>query len=119
MTDTESSFGSLDMNDISTMISKLKENPEIIASVTSALGLPQSDKQPELSDEDTAALPNFITALSPLLTGSASKDNKKPSDDHCTALLCALRPYLTPQRQEVIDYILKLSKMGELLKKLK
>ena len=32
------------------------------------------------------------------------------------ALLCALRPYLNPRRQEAIDYILRMDQMGKLFR---
>ena len=32
------------------------------------------------------------------------------------ALLCALRPYLNPRRQEAIDYILRMDRMGKLFR---
>ena len=32
------------------------------------------------------------------------------------ALLCALRPYLSPRRQEAIDYILRMDRMGKLFR---
>lgn len=36
--------------------------------------------------------------------------------DRRIALLCALRPYLSPRRREVIDYILRMDKMGKLFR---
>lgn len=43
---------------------------------------------------------------------------KKGGDSHerRIALLCALRPYLNPRRQEAIDYILRMDRMGKLFR---
>ena len=43
---------------------------------------------------------------------------KKSSEDHRAALLCAMKPYLSHDRQQAVDYILKLSRLGDLLKSL-
>jgi hypothetical protein len=59
--------------------------------------------------------------LGPMLSESsfASKEIKGSREDHRYALLCALRPYLSEERREVIDYLLRFGKIGELLKKIK
>ena len=49
--------------------------------------------------------------------------NNKPAVSHNdpdrrAALLCAMKPYLSADRREAIDYIIKLSKLGDLLKSL-
>lgn len=43
---------------------------------------------------------------------------KKQSDDRRAALLCAMKPYLSHDRQQAVDYIIKLSRLGDILKTL-
>ena len=43
---------------------------------------------------------------------------RSQTDDRRAALLCAMKPYLSHDRQQAIDYILKLSRLGDLLKTL-
>ena len=122
------------LEELSGIINILKENPQIINSVASALGgeasanqaKPESsDAQTPLSAEVTAniadKLPDMVSALAPLLSSKSPEhhDNKGSTYDHKTALLYALRPYLSPERREIVDYILKFSKIGDLIKKLK
>ena len=38
-----------------------------------------------------------------------------PCRAHRTALLCALKPYMSPRRREAIDYIIKIDRIGDLL----
>lgn len=38
-----------------------------------------------------------------------------PSRAQRTALLCALKPYMSPRRREAIDYIIKIDRIGDLL----
>ena len=38
--------------------------------------------------------------------------------DSRTALLCAMKPYLSEDRRNAVDYIVKLSRLGEILKTL-
>ena len=61
-------------------------------------------------------LPELISVMGPLLGGST---NKSGHTDKRLALLCALKPYLSPKRCETIDYITKVSKLGDTLKHIK
>ena len=54
-------------------------------------------------------------------TSSHSADISHPTrhETACrTALLCAMKPYLSSDRQNAIDYIVKLSRLGDILKTL-
>ena len=105
------------ITDISEMIAKLKDNPEIVTSVATALGL---GSPPSVSDlggaSDSAKLPDMLSAIAPLVN---DKTPGNEGGDHRLALLLALKPYLNHERQEIIDYIIKFSKLGDMLKKLK
>lgn len=50
------------------------------------------------------------------VAASASHRGGGGAHDRRIALLCALRPYLSPRRQEAIDYILRMDKMGKLFR---
>lgn len=85
-----------------------------------------------------AALPTVISTVKPLLEGmnaptpSTQKAASEPvpastpqnvksdggSRDRHSALLCAIKPYLGQSRQSAVDYIMKLSRLGEVLKNL-
>jgi len=56
-----------------------------------------------------------LSALLPLLSGSGSSTPKKTGPNHRTALLQALRPYLSDGRREMIDAIVNFSRLGEML----
>ena len=79
-------------------LSSLLSNPEILSkipTILSALGAS--------SDKGSATPPSH-------------KDKGK---DRRIALLLALRPYLSPHRREIVDYLVKMNKLGELFKGLK
>ena len=38
--------------------------------------------------------------------------------DHRSALLCVMKPYLNEERRQIIDYIVRLSRLGDILKTL-
>ena len=116
MSDTNDTKDLRGITDLSEMIEKLKENPEIVSNVASALGLGVPPTNKQTGENVTAQLPEMLSAISPLISAS---DSSPHSDDQRLALLIALRPYLNPARQEIIDYIIKFSKIGDLLKKLK
>lgn len=79
-----------------------EKSPDTLASVLS---------NPELM----AKLPDVIATIRPILGGG----EKKTHPDKRTALLLALRPYLSPGRREAVDYITKLGKLNDLFKNLK
>ncbi|MBQ4091325.1 MAG: hypothetical protein IJC64_03300 [Clostridia bacterium] len=107
---------------------------------------PSSTLQPEgdifssllQNPELLSNLPRLISIAKPLLEtfmgqGNASPAAKAPHvdsdhrqslpeprghDANRAALLCAMKPYLSPGRQTAIDYIIKLSRLGDILKTL-
>ena len=139
MADTEH-IGTVNEDSISSAISRLMEHPEIIGAVASALSgtadatgaakdgseavteqspPPENSKEPDLA----ASLMPIISRLGNLglgggksggMLGGASGVGGKHA-----ALLCALKPYLSKNRCDAIDYILKISQMSELISKLR
>ena len=123
---------------LSDAISKLMENPEIISTVASALGSmsaqrptaakaegSDSSANPEQSAASSASpdLSSIVTGLAPLMSGMGAKQphlhekNDKGSEAvRREALLCALKPYVSESRREAIDYIIRISRISELLK---
>ena len=130
--DTSGGFSSAD---IAGAIAKLREHPEIISAVAGALsGREAAQKQKEASDtksdEASSASPfpiekisEVMTTLAPMLSEMGGthvhKEITGNRDDHRNALLHALRPYLSRDRREMIDYILRFGKIGDLIKKMK
>ena len=120
----------------------LFSNPELLSRLTdiakdlkSTMGEPTSDTPttPPEREEETpptpptdplaAALadPTLMSKLPELLSllSPGSETSKKAPPDKQTALLLALRPYLSPARCEAIDYVTRLKHMGDVLKNLK
>lgn len=69
-------------------------------------------------------LPQVMATIAPMLNGednggSAVAASSSHSGSHRTALLCALKPYLSPRRRQAIDYIIRLEKIGSLLHAIK
>lgn len=67
-------------------------------------------------------LPEVMATIAPMLKGNGDKKDtptfnadRSRSGDRRIALLCALKPYLSPRRCEAIDYIIKLDRIGSLL----
>ena len=126
-------------NDFSAMIDKVLSNPEILTTVASALSgssvngageeNAKTAEKEKVEDSVQAAsaldtdammqrLPQMMKLLSPMLSGGGAKSqgsSAAPSDKR-TCLLLAIKPYLSPERCEAIDYIVKFSKLSEILK---
>ena len=69
------------------------------------------------------ALPSLMENLSPLLAGlgrgvgSAPTATHPHSMDRHTALLCALKPYLSPHRRETAETVIRLCRVWDALEK--
>ena len=109
------------------ILTSLLSNPELIGKLPSIL----SSIKPilDILKPDQGASSPASTAASVTVTESApepplSKDTPaaltrhSPSSDSRTALLCAMKPYLSRDRQNAIDYIVKIGKLGDILKTL-
>lgn len=98
------------------MLSSLLSNPEVIAKlpqIMSMLGpLMGNMTQPPPATKSTEA-PKSNDAV----PASLVKHHKSGCDNR-SALLYAMKPYLKRERQEAIDYMVKLSKLGDILKNL-
>ena len=69
-----------------------------------------------------SALPVLFENLSPLLggfggTGSAPPATRPHSVDRHTALLCALKPYLSPHRRDTAEMVIRLCRVWDALEK--
>ena len=70
-------------------------------------------------------LPQILSALKPLLAATPPQESAPaavvlhdPVVDRDN-LLCALKPFLSKERKEAVDSILRISKLGEFLKQMK
>lgn len=81
---------------------------------------------PQISPEMLSRLPQMMSALSPLVSGMRDKAGGKDGKDGASGgasgdaekrkkLLAALRPYLSSQRKDAIDSILKVTEMTDLI----
>lgn len=112
-----------------------------IAEATTQASAPSSDiLSAILSNPDLISkLPTIISTVKPILDmlGGAARSSEQKSvptvasstekevsaptkggQDRRAALLCAMKPYLSHDRQDAIDYIIKLSRLGDVLKSL-
>ena len=70
--------------------------------------------------EIISKLPDIISAFGGMGGGSkgGATGGGKKDQDRRTALLLALRPYLSPRRREIVDYLIKMNKLGDVFKNL-
>ncbi len=65
-------------------------------------------------------LPHMLSAVKPMLSASSDSPPREASpEQRREALLLALKPFLSPERQRAVDTLLQVSHMGLLLKNLK
>ncbi len=142
MPEEQEQLGGLGIPSLADAIEKLKAHPEIISMAASVLGQsaempptpPAEDATPPepISDEkaDTSAfsgsvsdaLPSLMGLLGPMASNGGGSKEGKPHHGNgigrSTALLLALKPYLSKSRCETIDRLVQLGKLGEILEKL-
>ena len=109
-------------NPMGDVLSSLLSNPDLLAKLPSLLSSmkPILDMLGGVGAAGTAQ--TSATASAPVGAQSEpasaqDKSSDKRSDSR-TALLCAMKPYLSPDRQNAIDYIVKLGRLGDILKSL-
>ena len=138
MTDNDTPLTSGGLADIIAAIAGNKEIMEKVSQLTKSptsesngdAGSTHGSIEAALSDPELMSkLPAVIETLRPMLAAPHPTDGEhknaegKPSGHGAaakrTALLCALKPYLSPRRREAIDYIDRMSKMGDLIKNIK
>ncbi len=106
------------MADVSDTLQRLLDDPEVQAAALQqdkdddavpSGGLPLGAIPPELISK----LPALMSTIGPILgKGEGKKDDK-------TALLLALKPFMSPQRCDAIDKLIMLSRLGEVMKQLR
>ena len=127
----ESTLNPIGAPNLSDAIEKLMAHPEIIemaASVLGTSGNPPTPKPeariPEEADSDGTppaahgGLPNLLGLALPMLSGGGTQRGKNPLAKS-TALLIALKPYLSPSRCQTIDRLVEMSNLGTLFDRMK
>ena len=71
--------------------------------------------QTGLPDGEFADVMAGIDRAAPLLRAISGKGEGAEGSPH-RALLCAMKPYLSPARREAADYLLRLWQVGEFIK---
>ncbi len=97
------------------ILSSLLSNPELLAKLPTII----SSVKPVLDMLGLGASPQSgATAPASAPSAHATAPSKDTRADSRTALLSAMKPYLSPERQNAIDYIVKLGRLGDILKTL-
>lgn len=89
----------------------LMKLPSIISAAKPIIEMMSQPKQQASSETATVSAGSVLKPSQPSHHASHLTDNR-------TALLCAMKPYLSDDRRRVIDYIVKLGRLGDILKTL-
>ncbi len=120
--------------ELSTIMNMLSDNPalmEMASGILSGLSKPDAAQaapesnaaEPPLNSESPASgigpVPSFdpelFARIAPMLGGKVGAQKSSPADERRCALLRALQPYLSQERRDAIDYMLKFSRFGDIL----
>ena len=114
------------MPDLSGVLDMISKNPDLIKNAVNAFsGMTQaaSSEISQSPDGSTpASMPQFdpsaLNSLLPMLMKDQKPHNSTKGKSNHHDLLCALKPYLSPERCTVIDRLLEFNQLGDLLKTL-
>ena len=97
--------------------------PEISISPPSVNAPPIDGLASVLSNPELMAkLPQMMSMLAPMLSSTqapAQSNAPKSTEDYRNDLLQALRPFLSPERSQAIDAMLRIAKLGTILRQIK
>lgn len=97
------------------ILSAFLSNPDLIAKLPGIVATVRPII--EMLGKTAAASPASTQPPPAAQTLAVGADRQHGSDSR-TALLCAIKPYLGPERQTAIDYVIKLGRLSEILKTL-
>ncbi len=67
-----------------------------------------------------AKLPQMMSMLGPMLSSASPPNTQSKSSEDCrNDLLLALKPFLSPERCQAIDTMLRIAKLGTILRQIK
>jgi hypothetical protein len=101
--------------DLSAVLGKLTENPDMLKGILSSLTGEGSAKEKPSEDSPAppAVDPETAAKLAPVMSVLSGKSPPK-NNPRCD-LLRALRPYLSPTRREAVDYMIRLDGLSGIL----
>ena len=106
---------------VSTSTANSEETQETaVASTAPALPASAEGVSSLLSNPDLMAkIPQLLSAMKPMLSAGRSQEKKELSpEEKRTALLLAIKPYLSPERRQAVDTVLMIARLGSILKQL-
>lgn len=123
-------------DEIPELLNTILSNREVMDKISAIVGTPSEDDDSKSTDTTAtgpesilsdpsimAKLPEVISVLRPMLGNVGHEKEHTKSAPHAgdrrMALLCALKPYLSPRRCEAIDYITRISRLGDVMKNFK
>ena len=122
----EALMGNAGNDGFSKAFTEILSNPEMMSAISSMAqkfkednakketnAAPESEKEEKDTSQDTTSLVGKFPELLGLLSNKGAGNNNRRSD-----LLCALKPYLSQNRIDAIDQIIKLSELSNVFKNL-
>lgn len=98
------------------ILSSLLSNPELISKLPELISVISPLMSNLSSQAKSDVLPSVTKSTIP---ASATPTHTQDRElQNRSALLCALKPYLKKERQDAIDYMIKLSRLSNILKTL-
>ena len=114
------------MSELSSMIEKLMSDPSAMEMVqklkqgTLSESVPAAESVSPMQENTSSDSSKLLSSIAPLLNGiNGNTEPSSPETKRRNQLLCALKPYLSHDRQELIDTLTSLSGMSGLIEMLK
>ena len=112
----------------SSALNEILSNPQMLSAISSMAEKLKGDNQsaantetaenPDTPTESAASNAGLMVSKLPELLGMLSGKGVSAKHNRRNELLCALKPYLSQDRSETIDRIIRLSELSSVLKEL-
>ena len=104
------------MPDLSGIMDIISKNPDLVSKAASIIEEMKKDGGiPQIGGLDVGSLGAVLPALKPTDGGGKSGKESAHRGSRSCELLRALKPYLSKERCDAIDYMLNLGKIGDIL----
>lgn len=121
----------MDNSDISSIISKIVQNPEFAEMVNELRS--ENGAGETTPEEMLGKLPEIMKTVSPMIGGMTGNEGKAPDKENgsphpvqkknsgkydkvrATKLMQALKPYLSPQRADIIEKCVSVMQIGDIV----
>lgn len=106
---------------LSTALNEILSNPQMLSAISSmakSLKSGEEDKSQKETEAQKSEAPTVSAGLPDIINMLSGKEGGSLKQNRRSELLCALKPYLSQERSDAIDKIIRFSELSSIFKEL-